>query len=274
MSSDGGLVSWLRNVNWAEYIEDSEVHECATKLQKRIQVLMEGKGKSAGDPSETGKSSEHELADAEVDMKNSKRMKLVVVGDGAVGKTSLLITFKTGEFPTKYVPTVFQNYSSTTELKGKKIFLQLWDTAGQEDYDRLRPLSYPGSHVVLLVFSLVSQASYNSIRDKWYPEVNHYAPGVPLLLIGNKYDLRAEGAVDPNTKKVNPVTPEQGEAMAKEIGARQYIEVSAKTNYNLDHVFQQAITTVFDLEDGDGTIVTSGKSKKIVYCCKKRVLHT
>lgn len=66
-----------------------------------------------------------------------QRVKLVVVGDGAVGKTSLLKTFADGVFPKKYVPTVFENYTKPLELNdGRKINLMLWDTAGQEDYGR------------------------------------------------------------------------------------------------------------------------------------------
>lgn len=70
------------------------------------------------------------------------------------------------------------------------ILLHLWDTAGQEDYDRLRPLSYPGADVVLLCFSTINQASYDAIREKWAPEVHHYIPNIPYILVGTKIDLR------------------------------------------------------------------------------------
>uniref|UniRef100_A0A4W3J4D4 Ras homolog family member B n=1 Tax=Callorhinchus milii TaxID=7868 RepID=A0A4W3J4D4_CALMI len=87
------------------------------------------------------------------------RKKLVVVGDGACGKTCLLIVFSKDEFPEVYVPTVFENYVADIEVDGKQVELALWDTAGQEDYDRLRPLSYPDTDVILMCFSPISPLS-------------------------------------------------------------------------------------------------------------------
>jgi small GTP-binding protein len=110
--------------------------------------------------------------------------KLVVVGDDAVGKTCLLITYTRQEFPTQYVPTVFDNYSAF----GLKI--GLWDTAGGEEYDRLRPLAYPGTDIFLICFSVASPKSFENVTGKWWPELTHHCPGVRALLVGTKTDLR------------------------------------------------------------------------------------
>ncbi len=86
----------------------------------------------------------------------SNRYKIVVVGDGACGKTSLLTVFNDGEFPTAHIPTIFETDVATLRLEpeGEMVELALWDTAGQEEYDKLRPLSYPNTDAVLICFSV------------------------------------------------------------------------------------------------------------------------
>lgn len=74
--------------------------------------------------------------------------------------------------------------------EGGPVLLHLWDTAGQEEYDRLRPLSYPRSDVIFLCFSTISPVSWESVKTKWWPEVHHYIPNVPYILVGTKIDLR------------------------------------------------------------------------------------
>ncbi|VDM41371.1 unnamed protein product [Toxocara canis] len=158
------------------------------------------------------------------------RKKVVIVGDGACGKTSLLIVFCKDQFPDVYVPTVFENCVADIEVDGKQVELALWDTAGQEDYDRLRPLSYPDADVILICFSIDSPDSLENIPEKWVPEVRHFCPNVPIILVGNKKDLRG----DPQTvrelikMKQEPVRPEQGRVIAEQIGAFAYLECSAK----------------------------------------------
>ena len=103
-------------------------------------------------------------------------IKCVVVGDGAVGKTCLLISYTTNKFPSEYMPTVFDNYAVTVMIGGEPYTLGLFDTAGQEDYDRLRPLSYPQTDVFLVCFSVVSPSSFENVKEKGVPEITHHCP--------------------------------------------------------------------------------------------------
>jgi len=175
-------------------------------------------------------------------MSSPLRRKLVVVGDGACGKTCLLIVFSKNQFPEVYVPTVFENYVADIEVDGKQIELALWDTAGQEDYDRLRPLSYPDTNVLLICFSVDNPDSLENVPEKWVPEVRHFCPSVPFVLVGCKRDLRN----DPNTiaelKKMGqkPVSYEEGQMVAMKIVAHSYIECSAKSKDNVREVFETA----------------------------------
>jgi len=170
------------------------------------------------------------------------KRKLVVVGDGGCGKTCLLIVYAENRFPESYVPTVFENYVTLVPFDGKTVELALWDTAGQEEYDRLRPLSYPESNVILIVFSVDFPTSLANVQDKWYPEVAHFCEGTPLILVGTKTDLRR----DEQTRRMlgaqgqTPVSPEQGAEVAGEIGAK-YIECSAKTGVGVQEVFHLAL---------------------------------
>jgi cell division control protein 42 len=118
----------------------------------------------------------------------------------------------------------------------------LFDTAGQEDYDRLRPLSYPQTDVFLVCFSVTSPASFENVREKWFPEVHHHCPGVPCLIVGTQTDLRDDPSVREKLQrqKMSPVRKEDGERMAKELGAVKYVECSALTQYKLKDVFDEA----------------------------------
>ncbi|XP_070538934.1 ras-related C3 botulinum toxin substrate 2-like [Ptychodera flava] len=175
-------------------------------------------------------------------MATAKPIKCVVVGDGAVGKTCMLISYVQNAFPSEYIPTVFDNYCANLMVDSQVVNLGLWDTAGQEDYDRLRPLSYPQTDVFLICFSIVSQASYDNVSSKWHPEVTHHAPETGYLLVGTKADLREDGEIISELSKKGraPITREAGEKLAASIKAVRYMECSALTQNGLQQVFEEA----------------------------------
>lgn len=118
---------------------------------------------------------------------------------------------------------------------------ELISSTGQEDYDRLRPLSYPQTDVFLVCFSVTSPASFENVKEKWFPEVHHHCPGVPCLIVGTQIDLRDDGQVIDKLarQKQKPVMSEQGERLARELGAVKYVECSALTQKGLKNVFDE-----------------------------------
>ncbi|KYO28101.1 rho-related GTP-binding protein RhoD isoform X1 [Alligator mississippiensis] len=169
-------------------------------------------------------------------------IKAVIVGDGGCGKTSLLMVFAKGDFPKAYVPTVFEKYTASFQIGSKTVQIHLWDTAGQEDYDRLRPLSYTEANIVLMCYDVTSPSSYDNILTKWYPEVNHFCKGVPIVLVGCKTDLRKDKAVlrKLHEDQLAPITYQKGESMAKTVHAIAYFECSAKFQENITNIFVEA----------------------------------
>ncbi|KAI8849609.1 P-loop containing nucleoside triphosphate hydrolase protein [Chytridium lagenaria] len=166
-------------------------------------------------------------------MDETPRKKLVVVGDGGCGKTALLTVFATGVFPSTYIPTVFETINKVFAVDGRTMEFALWDTAGQEEFERLRPLSYSESHIIVICFDITSRDSLENIAQKWYPEVNQYCHGVPIIVVGCKADARSKG-------QPNCVSYEEGRNAATRIGAKSYVECSAMENQNVAEVFLHA----------------------------------
>jgi small GTP-binding protein len=163
----------------------------------------------------------------------SRTLKLVVIGDGAVGKTCLLVVYAKGTFPTEYVPTVFENYKCKVTVDNIEHNVQLWDTAGQEELVNVRQLSYPNTDVFLMCFSVADRTSYDNIKNKWVDEIKQYVKEPMFLLVGTKQDLRdsAEG----------PVSPQEGEQLKDQIGAFAYVECSAIKCQGIKDAFDKAI---------------------------------
>ncbi|CAD5166847.1 unnamed protein product [Musa acuminata subsp. malaccensis] len=207
-------------------------------------------------------------------MSATKFIKCVTVGDGAVGKTCMLICYTSNKFPTAssvallipidYIPTVFDNFSANVSVDGSIVNLGLWDTAGQEDYSRLRPLSYRGADIFVLAFSLISRASYENVLKKWMPELRRFAPNVPIVLVGTKLDLREDKAYLADHPGATTITPAQGEELRKQVGAAAYIECSSKTQQNIKAVFDTAIKVV--LQPPRRKEVAKKKSKRSPGC--------
>lgn len=168
--------------------------------------------------------------------------KIVVVGDGACGKTCLLVTFTESRFPEEYAPTIYETSEKIITVNDEEVKLLLWDTAGEEDYDRLSPLSYPRTDLVLLCFAINAPDSLENVSSKWLPEIKHFLPRTPFILVGNKLDLRTDPKTISMLKHDNlqPVSENTGKKMAKKLKAAAYFECSAKTMFNVRQIFHTA----------------------------------
>eukprot|EP01117_Protostelium_nocturnum_P010978 TRINITY_DN397_c0_g1_i1.p1 TRINITY_DN397_c0_g1~~TRINITY_DN397_c0_g1_i1.p1 ORF type:complete len:213 (-),score=68.64 TRINITY_DN397_c0_g1_i1:205-843(-) len=191
-------------------------------------------------------------------------IKVMVVGDGSVGKTCLLISYTTNSFPGEYVPTVFDNYNANAIVEGNPVNLGLWDTAGSDEYDSLRPLSYPGTDVFLICFSIFSPDTFHNVYKKWCPEINEHSPDTPIIVVGTKSDLRGKAEAVNHLKEngQEPVTEEQGRMLAQKIGAKKYLECSALSQEGLAKVFEEAVKVILFPNKEEEPSTEGGKKGK------------
>lgn len=176
------------------------------------------------------------------------RVKTVLVGDGSVGKTCMVYSYAENKFPTDYVPTVFDTFTATVHVDGRPRTLELLDTAGQEDYERLRALSYHETDVFILCYSIVHRPSLENIERRWAPEIRRVSPGSHMILVGCKMDLRIDQVELERlrAKGQRPITTQEGERVARTIGADSFFECSALTQQGLKDVFDEALLSAWD----------------------------
>lgn len=165
-------------------------------------------------------------------------VKCVLVGDCAVGKTSLLVRFTTETFPDSYKPTVYENTGVEVYMDGVQISLGLWDTAGNDTFRQIRPMSYQQADVVLLCFSVANPNSLASVRHKWIAEVREHLPQIPVLVVGTQTDLREMGS-----HRVSCIAATEGRQVAHEVRAKGYLECSSLSNRGVQQVFEYAVRT-------------------------------
>lgn len=170
-----------------------------------------------------------------------KQINCIVVGDGAAGKTCLLMTNYNNSFPEDYNPHIFDDHSVKINVEGHSIYLSIIDT---QEYDRfLRYFSYPKVDVVIICFSLVYKYSFEKVHNFWFRELRKYCPNTPVLLVGTKSDLRDDFKTNEDRYKslgMKPISREEGEEMKTRIRASNYIECSSKKQINVKEVFYEA----------------------------------
>lgn len=171
---------------------------------------------------------------------------VVIVGDERIGKTSLLTTYATGSFPRQYVPTIFDQKSRVIKHAAGTVCLELHDTAGQEEFDRLRLLSYPLADVFLVAFDISNPSSFQNIEPKWFPELKYHRPECPIVLVGTKVDLKDKQETVQKLRNKGQVMTSQEEinGLMERMEAKAFAEVSSKEEIALNELFDLATDVV------------------------------
>uniref|UniRef100_A0A1B6CVK1 Uncharacterized protein n=1 Tax=Clastoptera arizonana TaxID=38151 RepID=A0A1B6CVK1_9HEMI len=167
-----------------------------------------------------------------------RKVKIITAGDGAVGKTSLLVTYSCKRFPVVYTPTICDSFAENRIIDGQEFFITFWDTAGQEGYERLRSLSYPETDCVLLCYSIDNKASFYNIEKNWIAEIRHYCPDIPVILVATKVDQREEDKLD------KLITHSEGDLLAQKLKLASFMECSALKNEGVNEVITEAIKCI------------------------------
>nr|XP_028601355.1 rho-related GTP-binding protein RhoV-like [Podarcis muralis] len=157
-------------------------------------------------------------------------------------------------------------------VDGAPLRIQLWDTAGQEDFDCLRSLCYAETDVFLVCFSVVNPTSFQNIMEKWIPEIRTHNPQTPVVLVGTQSDLRDDVNVLINLDHYHagPVPRTQAEGLAEKIRAQTYIECSALTQKNLKEVFDTAIISAVEHKAQQEKKMTAKGIKTLSKCRWKK----
>jgi len=175
--------------------------------------------------------------------KITKIVRCGVVGDGTVGKTTLLLAYTTQVFISDYTPTVFDAFSAIEEVDGEVINVILGDTAGQDDYAHIRTTCYNHNKfdVFLLCFSVIHRDSFDNLKHKWLPELKHNSPGIPYILVGTKNDLRDDA-------NPNHIPQKEGVKKASELKAQTYVECTSRDPATVGNVVMEAIKIMLEAD--------------------------
>lgn len=162
--------------------------------------------------------------------------KIIVIGDPAVGKTTLITRFVKETFSSEYKETIGTNIlRKNVKLKDDEVDLTLWDIAGQERWTNMRHVYYRGASGCLCVYDITRPITAQHIENYWHDDLKNFVGECPTILIGNKEDM------SPSLKRVDQDT---GEDIAKKIGAFRFFTTSAKTGMNVEKAFEVLAATL------------------------------
>uniref|UniRef100_A0A3P9H864 Ras homolog family member V n=1 Tax=Oryzias latipes TaxID=8090 RepID=A0A3P9H864_ORYLA len=180
-----------------------------------------------------------------------EELSLMLVGDGAVGKTTMIISYIFNGFNSEYKQTAFDVFTGLIHVNGVPIRLKLIDSAGQDGFGHLCSLCFPHVDVFILCFSLVNPRSFANISSKWIPQIRAANRTSPVVLVGSQSDLCHNMGIliHLNHQRTRPVSFEKAKRLAHRIRAHSFIECSALTQHNLKDVFDHAVYAAIEHKD-------------------------
>ena len=195
--------------------------------------------------------------------KKDLNVKIVLIGNSSVGKTSLIHRYIEGEFKDNYISTIGTDmYEKSLLIDNQKVFLRIMDTSGQERFRSISQNFYRGAHGIIFVFDITNEESFKEI-DRWLLDANDVNTNCKRILVGNKIDLK-------NNRKINK-EKSNNKAINKNLN---YYETSAKTGENVEFIFGEIVRLIindkeifFNNEKGNMKI-KSNKNENNKQCCK------
>ena len=187
-----------------------------------------------------------------------KTIKCVAVGNVLVGRSTLFVRYTKGEYPSYcFSPSPWEEYAATLTVNGEPYTLEMYNMAGDDEYDRFKPLIYQNADVIMLCFSVVDPCSYENITEKWWPELHNFCPNVSIVLVGMKLDLRDDKFTlrDLKAKHERPITHNEGLEMQHKIGAVAYLECSALTKEGVQKVFHAVVSAALTHRVSESKII-------------------
>mmetsp|Transcript_19844 Transcript_19844/g.22083 ORF Transcript_19844/g.22083 Transcript_19844/m.22083 type:complete len:184 (+) Transcript_19844:91-642(+) len=163
------------------------------------------------------------------------RVKVVIVGNAGVGKTSFLSTFANKVYPSITLPYAIDGYMTQIAVFGRQFNVGFWDTAGQKSYDQLRPLVYPQTDIFLLCYDISDRSRFNELEKRWKPELSRHCPGIPIIVLGLKSDLRKS---DLNG---NCISVDEGIDMSVKLEAYSHVDCSSLLGLGVDEAVHEAM---------------------------------